>query len=188
MVRKYNSRVSVSGDWYYRTESDTASMLALGIAEDNLRNLTYEAFLEPRWLQVNQGGYKSSPFTQTPTGVWIGAGSQLKFTSKIFVNGAWYYRTEFDTNFGYTESTIPASNVSEISFQSMENPRYMRLTQNSRKFIPALEQHTGEEFPAGLVIQYQTKININGVWYLRTSYDTHFGYNTAIPLSILSDL
>jgi len=138
----------------------------------------------PRWMVLNKDQLRMSPGSNAPysdpNNTILPAGTQLKFVSKIWADNQWYFRTEFNTNLGVNVA-IPASSVNEITFQPLDTPRWMKLSQDSSKYTPLTERGFGPTHKADQNIRFVDKIQVNGVWYFRTALDAELGNNYGIP-------
>lgn len=187
MRRFYTSRVQVGGQWYYRTETDTNAELDRAVPASSLQNVTYESFNIPRWMRLKQDTVKIAPLANGTTSDSLSHGQQIKFVSKVNVEGVWYYRSEADTTAG-NDKGVPASILEEIPFERFLSPRELRLKQNAKKYIPAQESAIGTTFSTGLTRAFHSKMLINGQWYYRTEADTRNGFNTAFRASDLEEV
>ena len=98
-----------------------------------------------------------------------------------------YLRTHFDTANGYNRA-IPLSDVEEIPFIPLEMPRNMRLTAATQKINPKTGVTSGSTFAAGTVLNFTTKIAIDGKWYFRSASDTTNNLDVAIPSSVVEEI
>lgn len=182
---KFTSKIRANGKWYYRTESDTASNAVAGVPASDIREVPYQSYSPAKWLRLNTNAAKVNPATGTVASSTLGSGTQLKITQKITINGAQYYRTEYDARHGLKKA-IPASSFEELAYVPLEEPRNISLKRTSEKLNPVTGQPTGERYGAGRSIAFSTKIYVNGGWYLRSEYDTNHGLEKALPMSHLN--
>lgn len=151
---------------------------------------SYTSFETPRWMVLNKDQRKMSPGLNAPTtdsADWtIPQGTQLRFESKIWADGQWYYRTAHDTNLGANKG-IPASSVSEIQFQPFATPRWMTLTRGVGKVNPRSGNGDGSWFAAGTNVNFNEKIFVNGSWYYRTRLDADSGRILAFPADSIAE-
>lgn len=82
--------------------------------------------------------------------------------------------------FGPTRSSPP--------YVSLQTPRWMELRNTTQKLVPYEDTPIGSSLPAGMQIFFSTKIDIDGVAYLRTKHDTDRGYDYVIKLSDIKDI
>ncbi len=111
----YSTKIQVDGTWYYRTESNSKNEVdsvipATAIYEPGL---VYNNFDVPRQMRVVSDADTFNPFTDEKTGS-VKAGDVLMFTTKMWINGECFYRTEKDTNDG-VNSVVPAKNIAELN-------------------------------------------------------------------------
>jgi hypothetical protein len=182
LQRFYTSRVQIGGEWYYRTQHDTDAELDKAVPASALKNITYTSFEVPRWLRLKRNTTKVSPIAGSTTSDQLSKGQQIKFVSKVYVDGIWYYRSAADTT-ASNDKAVPASMVEEIPYERFLYPRSLRLKQAAQKYVPAQGIAVGDTFPIGMTRTFNSKILINGEWYYRTETDTLYNHNTAFRAS-----
>jgi hypothetical protein len=187
MQRIYTSRVFRNSQWYYRSDYDTSRQLDKAIPASKLAAISYEALDYPRWMQVKQSGKKATPIAGGSSTDNVTQGQQLKFASKVQIDGKWYLRTQADTT-ASADKAIPINNLEEIPYERFFSPRELRLKTNTTKYLPAREQAIGDTLPQGMVRKYDTKVSINGIWYYRSEYDTKNRIDSAIRASDLEEI
>ncbi|MBQ6355060.1 hypothetical protein IJJ18_01395 [Candidatus Saccharibacteria bacterium] len=111
---KFTSKISVNGEWYYRTEHNTTYGINAALPASVLEKLpSYEPLINPREFKLVKDANRINPITGSYYDT-LAKGRVLKFTSKIFVNGEWYYRTEHNTTYGIN-AALPASVLVDAS-------------------------------------------------------------------------
>lgn len=184
---KFASKAFVGGEWYYRTEQDTNANTKLAIPSSDIEEVAYTPFgAAPKWFQLKADAKKIHPASGTVTHTNFIAGTPVRITERIVVNGQLYYRTEFDSTGAYNRA-FPASDIEEIPYVPLEEPRQMQLIQAGRKLNPKTGEAVDSTIPQGTSIMFTTKILINGTWYLRTQSDSTSGLDKAIPLTNLTE-
>lgn len=184
----FNSQITVNGTLYYRTETDTAQGNSKGIPAGWLEELPYEAFSDPRWMQIKTDTNKVEPRTRTTLNYPIAAGTKLRFTSKILAGNTWYYRTETDTG-NNVSNAIPASDIEAIPYTTFRNGNYcMQLKNNARKYKPESEIPIGETFTTGRQVCIAKQVIVNGVTYYKTDADVAFGLNQGFRASDVEEV
>lgn len=183
----FNKKITLSDKTYFQAESDNGTSFAIdstAIEEIAFQKLTGT---ESRWLVLNAPTQKVNPFSGELDQKSFPAGTQINFAEKITVNGVTYLRTAFDTN-DKTNLAVPMSSLSEINFVALDTPRTMKLKAAQAKIYPK----TGEAYPnihaAGQQIRFTTKIQVNGIWYLRSEFDLNANVELGIPLNQLVEL
>lgn len=184
---KFTSKMRINGRWFYRTEHDTQNNNMLAIPAGDIAEIPYVSIgARPYWLRLKNSTTKVQP-TSGITADSFGAGRQILVAQKITVNGTEFYRSKYDMD-KRQDYAMPASDFEEIPFEPLETPREMRLRTNTRKVAPKTGQSVDETLQAGRVIRFTTKIRVDGVWYLRSEYDTNLNLEKGIPLHLLSEL
>ena len=187
LERTYSSRVRVNNVWHYRTSHDHGLNLDAAIPQPALQKIDYEAFSAPRWMEVAKNTNKVAALADMATSTNLAKGQKLKFTSKVQINGQWYYRTESDTNTS-TDKAIPSHLLKEIGYEKFVSPRKMKLSKNATKYVPARESAVGPQYDQGMSRRFSQKIYINGQWYYRTESDSKSGTDTAFKASDLEEV
>lgn len=183
----FTSKITINGNEYYRTKYDTDHSLNKGIPTSLLRQPAFQAFEEPRYMELKNNTNKVNPVTGETSGTGLSKGQQLKFTSKIRANGKWYYRTEADTG-SSTMAGIPSSDIREVPYQSYSPAKWLKLKANTAKVNPAMGTPVSSALSSGTQLKITQKITINGTLYYRTEYDAKHGLKKAIPASSFEEL
>ena len=146
----------------------------------------YVPFLNPRYMILSRTVERVNPYTGAVVDV-LPAGMIRRFTSKICVNGRWYYRTELMTN-ANSNAVIPAEAIVEApQYVEFMNPRYLKLKNTVNRVNP----YTGDVvdvLPAGMVRKYTSKIKVNGKDYYRTEAMTNAKQDAAILAEALMEM
>ena len=168
-------KIHINGTWYLRTSFDSGSKYGKGIPLDELSEIPYTAFEEPRHMILNVDTHKLNPRTgaEDKSG-YFSKSTSMKFTRKIWVNGEWFYQTEFDENNGH-DRAIAASKVSDITFTSLESPRYM-IIKNGTKRMDLRSNNTISTYTADTKAMIADKTLVNGQWYFRSAADNGTNY------------
>ncbi|HSW92110.1 MAG TPA: hypothetical protein VLG09_05690 [Candidatus Saccharimonadales bacterium] len=183
---QFNSKVYVGGIWYYRTTQDTSAETLLAIPSGDIEEVPYQALTPPKWLQTKTATQKTHPASGTLTGNTIPQGTKVRITQQITVNGVAYYRTDYDAT-SNLDKAMPVSNFEEIPYQALENPRQLTVKTATKKVNPKTGVEVDSTISSGTSLMFTTKIDIGGVWYLRTESDSTGSLDKAIPLSKLSE-
>lgn len=185
-VKKFTKKVSFLGKEYLVTDDTVASNSAfvLGYATDSLIDIKYENINQ--YMRVKEDTNKTSLENQA-IDVFVEHGTVRLFKTAITFNGQTYYRTEFDEN-NKTLAFIAGEKLEpECNFEDFVRPRKMRLTQNVDRTNPLTGEYY-DSLEAGRVIEFSTKIYINGEWYYRTKHNTTYGLNYAVPARYVTEL
>ena len=183
MELTFKSRVEIDGVWYYRTAWDHDRDNDYGIPRNKLVKLEYEPLEEHRFL--SQSTTKHNLITDSSLSGTLGAGMRLKFEDRVEVGNTWYYRTAWD------ESRNNHHGISEdvlTDYEPLDNPRDMYLNATTPKTDLTTGNTTGPSINAGRVVSFDTKVRIDGTWYLRSEWDSSRNNHLGFPLSQVSDL
>jgi hypothetical protein len=186
-ILHYTTKIDTeSGAVLFRTEDDTNSNSPLAVPSGSLVDIDFENFKEPRWMTLNEDAQRISPYTGQVLST-ITKDTQLKFTSKIEVNGVTYFRSEADANAG-TIAGIDSASISEIQYTPLLQPRELRLKSNTHKKVPSNGADVDSLLPEGMIRKYVSKIEVNGQFYYRTDNDTTHNLNKAINAILLEEM
>lgn len=75
-----------------------------------------------------------------------------------------------------------------LKFESMDQPRWIEIVGNSRKRNLRLGVNTGDTLKDGQQIYFQSKVLIDGEWYLRSAHDTTHKLDLGIAMSNLRSI
>lgn len=156
-------------DWFGSTQGNSFTMLDT-----------------PRWMQVkNNNTYKTSIITRNNAGGALNAGQQIRFIDKIFLNGKWYLRTEYNYNdrglYG-----IAQDQVREIDYRAI-SPRWMTFNQDGNRSHPASRTSAGDKLSKGTLVRVVDDISIDGNTYYRTAYNHDQNQNYGIHSRFLAN-
>lgn len=183
---RLSGKIQVNGSWYYRTVFDEQNSVNSVVPASALEDIPYQNFEIPRYMKVARNTTKVNPATGVSSGPVITSDTQYKFTSKVFVGDTWYYRTDTDTS-GNTLLAINSKDVSDIPFVSM-TPKWQQTTAVASKYNPSTGLTTDPAIPAGMPLRLVDQTIVNGTLYYRTTYDSNFGHNKAIPASSFGNI
>lgn len=179
----FADKILIEGKWFLRTSYDRANSINRGFSPTDLSELAFEPFGTPRFMETSKLARKYNPRTGAAVSSEAYApGRIVKFTSKMLVNGIWFYRSEFDESLGAISGFYETS-TRELSYKSFQQPRYMEITATTNKINPATGTADSGQIAAGTQLQFASKTLVNGVWYFRTSNDTA----GSLPLAIASN-
>lgn len=185
---KVVDRITVNGYDYYRTEWENGKNRQRYIPAADLEALKYYTMTKPRILYVPSNIDKIDLLTGAVVSR-VPAGSYVTFGERITLDNTLYVQANSDNG---TNAVIRFDQLSEYSgtvkYTPMTVPRIMKLVGDTyKKTIPGIED-TGPLLLDGREIEFEEKVILDGVLYLRTKYDTgrvnHFG----IPFTDLEEL
>ncbi len=114
-TRHFTKKIFWKNKWYYQTEYDDLEDTVYVIDADKLSDpYVYIDFQNPREMTLIQDVDRKDPITNELYDT-IHANTTLRFTTKIYINGEWYYRTEHNTEHNIN-ATVPASAVREVNY------------------------------------------------------------------------
>lgn len=150
---------------------------------------SYTTLSDPREMWLIKNLTKTNLSTMSPIGPTIEESRVIRFETKAYINGQWYLRSAHDTDRGY-HSGIPLKYLRNVpSYRPLDKPRSMRLAINLRKTNLLNKDAASSTLLRGRVIRFETKAHLkNGVWYLRTAYDTKYDLHFGIPLAQLTEV
>jgi hypothetical protein len=88
----------------------------------------------------------------------------------------------YNSWFGSTQA-----NHVQLSYESLETPRWMKLSRDLRKRDPRTGQEIEGILPAGSQLRFQDKVRVGDTWYLRTQWDKDNNQIKGVPQSELID-
>ena len=149
-------------------------------------DVAWNRMSSPRWMRIKKAGVtKINLGNSEPIDGKLEQYRQIRFVDKIALNNITYLRTEWDSQHGLQKG-IPITDLEEIPFEPIDNPRWMSITcHNTHKIFPTLGKAGGNIYPKGLVAHFTSKIMVNGVWYLRTESDTKAGNDVGFALDCI---
>ena len=113
-IIKFAAEIEVEGKKYYQTEYNNKDNINAAILVNNLVSLdeySYDPFINPREMILIMEVNRVNPFNGLVYDR-LDAGRVIKFSSKIYVNGVLYYRTDSNTT-NNINAAIPAWAIGE---------------------------------------------------------------------------
>lgn len=149
----------------------------------------FESFATPRWMQLNKNTYKINVNSLSQVDSQLVSGQQIKFASKVYLNGYWCYRTEYDTN-NFNPKCIPASDVSEIviNYQPLNDPEKLKaISQSTNKVSFRTDAVTSQNLSKDTQVSFDSTVTIGPYTYYVTSHDKQKGFEYGVLLTRLRD-
>jgi hypothetical protein len=109
----FDTKVLVNDIWYLRTADDTTNSQEVGIPLSDIKNIPYITMTAPRSMKLTGPTRKINPLTGVSVDPLWENGRVISFTSKIYVNGQWYLRSQVDTANG-VELAIPLTSLQDL--------------------------------------------------------------------------
>ncbi len=101
MIINFTHKITVNGKDYLRTEWDTTYSNNLGFPADKLSPVAqkpiYVPLDNPRTIKTKVDTSKVNLITMEPDTSALSASYELRYTTKTYIGGKWYLRTEWDT-------------------------------------------------------------------------------------------
>lgn len=186
---RVSSQITVNGNTYLRSEYDEKQAALKAVLPSWLSEITAENAVVPRYMMTGrQTGYVSSPASNPlqNTDGSLPNGRQIYITKRLRVAGKWFVATESSAQ---ENKFIPLSDLQEISFGGLIEPRYMRLSNASKKVYPILGTTSNEpEIAAGTDLFITSKINVGGTTYFKTRFDTLNNNQLGIPSTSFQEI
>lgn len=172
MQLKFTTVLSLNDVNYYRTEYDSTHNNNLFFTASGAKEIDYQPFLTPRYMQTTEDLALVNPVTGE-VGSSISAGTQTLFSSKISVNGKWYYRSSANTS-ANSPMAVAASKIQNIPYiQLTEGSRWMQANKDTYKFNPSTQDKLSSDvlIKNGQAIEVTETITVSGTKYYRTAFD-----------------
>lgn len=174
---------SVNGKTYYRTEEDAKANNRLGISGQFLADVYVISLDGPRMFYTTEATVKTNFLTNSTTAVK--SGDTFFITKKVLINDVWYFQTKTDEgSYTFINSSKLSSTVKYINFLG---PRKMKLIEDNDRVNP-LTGEVLDRLHKDKIIDFSTKVYINGEWYYRTAFNTANNTNAAIPAKYLTEV
>jgi hypothetical protein len=165
---KFVDKILVNEVWYLRSEYNRNDGGPYGIPQDELEEIPYQA-IEARLLVINQNAWKSIPAAQTAApNTNMLKGTMIKAVDQISVNGATYYRTEFDHNNGGNFG-VADQFVSESLPLALDVPRNFYTNKATHKIN--IGDNATETISAGTILFINKKTFYDNEWYFQANSD-----------------
>ena len=185
-VLTFTTRILVNGVWYYRTAHNTANGISAALPENVLAEVPqYQSMTNPRNLMLSQSANRIDPITGSYYDR-LPKGKILTFSSKILVDGVWYFRTANNTASGVS-AALPESVLVEVPQYEAITPQNYRLAKKANRINPFSGSYY-DTLPAGKILTFSSRIRVNGVWYYRTANNTASGVDAVLPGEILYEI
>ncbi len=143
----------------------------------------YTALSTPKYYWLGTATQKSDVRTGLKVGSTIDKGRVIRFYSKVYSGGIWYFRAYSDTLYNRPYG-LPSSVLRTLpKYYKLTQPTYKTLKTTLRKTHLLLGTKSGTTLPSGRKLLIVSKTYVGGRWYYRTNHDTNYGYHRGIPAS-----
>jgi hypothetical protein len=180
------TKITLNGVTYLRTAHDSSGKMYQGILMTDLEEIPYSNMATARWMKLTVNGYKQLPRQGRSIDSLLAKGTSLYFNMKTEVNGTTYLRTSHDSSVN-ADKGVPMDFLTEAVYEPLVIPRWMETTKAVYKTTPGWDSPSGPQIPAGTQIQFDMKITLGNVTYMRATSDTTGSVNLAIKLNDLAD-
>lgn len=110
----FNKRITIGGILYAQAQTSNGTMHAISINDlGEINSLPFVSMERPRWMQLDIDTQKRSLPSGTSFGPTLGSGRRIYFPDKVYVNGTWYLRTQWDKDNG-NQDGIPLGELAEL--------------------------------------------------------------------------
>ena len=180
-------KIFINGQWYLRTAFDQAAKSYKGIPLNSVTDISAVSFEQPRYMRLKVDARKYNPRNYQPlSSTYFDEGTLIKFVDKFYVDGKWFYRTEFDSQ-NQTVSAFFATSVEDITFTSLPTPTYMRVLQGA-SVVQLGAGNLISTYDAEQDVIFTDRVYANGQWYYRTQTQKDLNQLYGIALSELSEI
>lgn len=186
-VLYFDQVVTINGVQYLRSSWDTNHGEFRGIPRNNLKEFEFKPMQTPRYMTVIDNQSKVYPIENKTDTQVISNGREVYFDQAVTVNGIKYLRSAWDTSHKL-ERAIPINELSELEFKPMQTPRYLKSKIEQNKIQPITQNNDDQVINQGRSILFNQIMIINGVQYLRSTWDTENNLTRAIPRDSLEEL
>lgn len=185
MIRKFVTKIALkSGGWCLRTEYSTYNYMDACIKLSDLEDY-YDAFQTPRYMRLKRETNRVNPYNGEVFDT-LERGRVLRYTTKIYTNGKWYYRTQHMTDHSM-DVVVPADCLEEVYYEPFNKPRYLLLDNDADLVNPYSGEKVGS-LRGGEAIKYTSKILINNKWYYRSEDSTNKREDVVVDSGSLTEL
>lgn len=188
-IMKFSTKiVKKDGGWCIRTAEDTKNNKNRCIKRGDLDEvkIAFENIPESAQEKVIKAGASKINIRTGEETVVYNKNLIKRFLKKATLGNYVYYVTEYDANNG-SEIGILAKYISEIKYEEVVTPRYMRVTEDTNYIVPQTMEEK-EQVAKDTVLLFTTKTkDTNGDWCIRTESDTNNKNNVCIERSSLDE-
>lgn len=170
---------------YLQQASDHTDTPSYGLAQSSLQNPPYAAINTNHSsvrARIKNNTQKTTPSTQTSTGVSLSAGGMVEVSEYATVGPTRYYRTVYDSQHGIG-SAIKEPDLDFIQYTAIEPGVEKTTSKATTKYSLSTLQPVESAIRAGTVLRIGSTVRVAGVDYYRTVYDTTYSLDKLIPVS-----
>ena len=99
-IYTFASYIIVDGVKYYRTLHNTENNIDAVVSEKELQEVSFVKLEKPRRFRLIRDARRINPITGETYNI-LESGREIVFTTKIYINQKWYYRTENNSDNNY---------------------------------------------------------------------------------------
>lgn len=123
---------------------------------------------DPRWMEINTTTKKVDIYTKEEVGPIINKGAHAKFVDKIYINGKWIARTQWDYDNNNLHGFL-VDELSDIKFEAIPTTWMVVNTDTNKRDF--LRDRNIEFTQSRSLAKFVDKATINGKTYYRTEYE-----------------
>lgn len=184
---RFLSKITINGQTYYRTAYDHERGLNQGIPASAVGEIQYQPFETPRWMTFKARTDKLHPTSGNYAGQTVEANLNVRFVEKISINGAWYFRSEYDKA-NNRNFTVPADSLTEAKYENFKDPRIYHVPQTVAKINPVIGTSSSEQFTQNSYVRFTKKITLGSSTYCQAETDANASSRLAVNCTAIKDL
>lgn len=110
----FNRRITIDGTLYVQISTDNGTYRAISMGDLNeAATLPFVSLDNPRWMKLRINTTKRHLPSEQTFAPELLSGREIYFPDKVYINGKWYLRTQWDKESGNTDG-IPLSDLEEM--------------------------------------------------------------------------
>ena len=188
LVKQFVKQAEFMGKKYYFTKFDMEynTNIIYGLPEEMVTDIEYYKIEEYMTVQ-DENASKIDLISESVTAN-LEKGVTRLFKAKIVLGDSAFYQTEYD--FSHDEASVVSEKYLANSydcFVNFEQPRALRVKYDVDRIDPIKGTYYSR-LTQGMVIEFETKIYINGQWYYRTKHNTENDLPYAVPAFALEEI
>ena len=182
----YVKKINIDGEWYYQSSDDSDAGNHWSIPSSMIEEIKYES-MPFSLMRLKSDQSKVNPATGLAESITLSAGTRLRFTDQVTVNGVTYYRSQYDGSRGLNKAldVLNLEAIPPVTYSSLPTTK-LKLKESLRKQHTDLLNEVDSLLKSGSTLTFSSQTTIDGVIYYRTAYDTSRSLSKVIPVSKLT--